>query len=92
MRTRDPKVVKQEKIRKMERNLGLLRTERQPVIPAVREHRPLSSKQSSSMLFTKQPLQSESVEYQEVEKESMPILLEDGDPREFASARSYFMQ
>ena len=22
----------------------------------------------------------------------MPILLEDGDPREYASARSYFMQ
>jgi hypothetical protein len=49
VRTRDPKVVKQEKIRKMERNLGLLRTERQPVIPAVRDHHQPIGKMPSGM-------------------------------------------
>jgi hypothetical protein len=43
-------------------------------------------------MFIKPILSQDSVDiqYQEIEKESMPILLEDGDPREFASARSYF--
>jgi hypothetical protein len=34
VRTRDPRVVKMEKIKRMERNLGLLRTERLPIAGA----------------------------------------------------------
>lgn len=76
-------------MRRIERNLGLLRTERSPLQRTVgfAAQGSQGSQRNQNLLSSQEVAASH---YELVDKETVPIIIEDKDPHEFMSARTYF--